>query len=113
MFELNRIEVDRFKIEASVTFAELEENKNNIEKYLIKMETIFEKFPKIFLPSTKLKLFLNGVNLRNFPNFSDGTYNIYCNSNYIGLGIIKDGLLKRDVIVWNNKNKKRKKLKYF
>ena len=99
MLDLNRIQVDKFKIENSFSFEEVEKNKNEIEKYLIKMEEIFDNFLKINLPLKKKELFLNGVNLRGYESFENGVYNIYVEKKYIGLGIIKNGTLKRDIII--------------
>lgn len=97
MHSLKRTEVSKFKIEESVTLEELEENKND-EKFLsskiFSMETIFKNLPRIDLNTRKKDLFLNGVNLKF--DAEDGIYNVYSNE-YIGLGIVKNGLLKRDV----------------
>ena len=123
MLELERVKVDKFEIRDSLTVEDLEKNKDNIEKFLIKMEKIFEDLPKIKLPENRKNLFLNGVLLHEFKDFSDGVYNIYCGkdidsseeninhcekytddyekkiNNYIGLGVIKNGCLKRDIII--------------
>lgn len=101
MSYLNRIVVDKFKIERAIDFETLEANKEN-EEFLkiniITMEEVFKDFPKLNLNSRKLELFLNGVML-TFKN-EDGTYNIYDeNNNYIGTGTIKNELLKRDIIL--------------
>ena len=98
MEKLNRIKVDKFDIDKSLSFEDLEKNKENIEKYLIKMEDIFKDLPKIFLTSRKKELFLNGVKLRGYENFKDGMYNIFQNE-YIGIGIVENGTLKRDVVI--------------
>ncbi len=98
MLDLQRIQVDKFKIEDSLSFEDLEKNKDNIEKKLIKMEEVFKEFPNINLPENKIDLFLNGVNIRGFNKYQDGIYNIYCEK-YIGLGIVKDGCLKRDIVI--------------
>lgn len=101
MSYLNRIVVDKFKIENAINFETLEENKNNkdfLENNIITMEDIFCDFPKLSLNSRKLELFLNGVML-TFKN-EDGIYNVYDeNNNYIGTGTIKNELLKRDIII--------------
>lgn len=101
MKSLNRIIVDKFKIEDAIDFETLEKNKDNkefLEKNIITMEKVFENLPKLILNSRKLELFLNGV-LLTFKN-PEGVYNIYDeNSNYIGTGIIKNELLKRDIIL--------------
>ena len=60
------------------------------------MQEFFENFPKITLNSRKKELFLNGVMLTY--ELDDGVYNIYSEEQYIGLGIVKDRLLKRDII---------------
>lgn len=101
MINLNRILVDNFSIENAIDLETLENNKDN-EEYLnskiITMESLFERLPKINLNKRKLELFLNGVML-NFEN-EEGLYNIYSYENkYIGTGIIKNNLLKRDIIL--------------
>lgn len=92
MSSLNRTVVDKFKIEESYTFEEIE--KGNFK--ILTMEEIFNEFPKLELNARKKELFLNGVMLTN--EVEDGVYNIYSNNQYIGLGIVKDKLLKRDII---------------
>lgn len=93
MKSLNRIKVDKFKIEESFTLEEIEKGKYS----LIGMEELFQESPQINLNARKLELFLNGVNLTF--EVEDGIYNIYSNNKYIGLGIVKDRLLKRDVVI--------------
>ena len=101
MKSLNRIVVDKFKIENAIDFETLENNKNNeefLKENIITMENVFENLPKLTLNPRKLELFLNGV-LLTFK-FSDGIYNIYTeNDEYVGTGIIKNELLKRDIII--------------
>lgn len=93
MNALNRIKVDRFKIEDSFSLEEIEKGKYT----LLKMEDLFNENPSISLNPRKMELFLNGVSL-SFE-LEDGIYNIYSNNKYIGLGIVRDNLLKRDVII--------------
>ena len=60
----------------------------------------FEKYfdnAKIDLNDRKLELFLNGVQLTH--DLEDGLYRIYNNNNFIGLGIVKNKLLKRDIVI--------------
>jgi len=99
MFELKRTQVDRFEIKDALPFEEIEAHKDNIEKYLIKMEEVFKDFPKINLAQNKKDLFLNGVKLKGFEKYEEGTYNIYINNSYIGTGIVYNGYLKRDIII--------------
>ena len=98
---LNRIIVDKFTIEDAIDFETLEQNKENQEflmENIITMESIFKDLPDLYLNSRKLELFLNGVML-TFKN-EDGVYNIYDeNKKYIGTGIVKNELLKRDIII--------------
>ena len=98
---LRRIKVDKFDIDQSVTLEELEENKDNDEfknKYLLKTEDVFKDLKVIILNRRKEELFLNGVKLTF--DFPDGIYNIYTFENkYLGIGIVENKLLKRDVII--------------
>lgn len=98
---LRRIKVDKFDINQSVTLEELEENKDNDEfknKYLLKTEDVFKDLNIITLNRRKEELFLNGVKLTF--NVDDGLYNIYGeNKKYIGIGIVENNLLKRDVVI--------------
>ena len=101
MSSLERIKVDRFSLNDAITFDELEGIKDKIEilnKKLVKMEDLFNTLPKITLNKRKQELFLNGVKLTY--ELEDGIYNIYSYENkYLGTGIIKEKLLKRDIII--------------
>lgn len=101
MKELKRIQVGDFKIEDSITIEELENNKENINLIndkIISIQSIFNKNENITLSNKKIKLFLNGVKLTQ--NYNDGNYKIYDeNNNFIGIGIIENKLLKRDIII--------------
>ena len=102
MLNLNRTQVGQFNISNSITIEELQnqeekELKNSINKNLITIEQLFKEKENIELNDRKLELFLNGVKLTQ--NKPDGIYKIYSNKNFIGIGIIKDNLLKRDIII--------------
>lgn len=98
MSSLNRVLVDRFSIEEAIDFETLEKIKENIEDRLITMKDVFSSLDKIKLNNRKKELFLNGVMLTFTLN--DGIYNIYdLEENYIGLGIVRNNLLKRDIII--------------
>lgn len=99
MKALNRTKVDNFDIRESVKLSELEESVEK-EKYVITLEKIFEKNDSINLDNRKKDLFLNGVKLTF--KVPDGVYKIYNNDKFLGLGIVKNELLKRDVIVEEN-----------
>lgn len=94
MKELKRTQVGEFKIEESITIEELE---NNVEKHFITIEKYFENSKKINLDAKKLQLFLNGVQLTH--DLEDGIYTIYSDGKFIGIGAIKNKLLKRDIVV--------------
>lgn len=95
---LQRVLVDKFSIDDSIDFETLEKMKDTIEEKLITMEEVFSNLNKLKLTDRKKELFLNGVMLTF--NLDDGVYNIYDSENiYIGLGIIKNNLLKRDIVI--------------
>ena len=97
MNSLERIQVDKFNIEKSVTIEQIRNNHTLIEKNIISIEEIFRKCEKIELNDYKLNFFLNGVQLTF--NQPEAVYRIYNKSTFIGLGVIHNNLLKRDVIV--------------
>lgn len=94
MKELKRLQVGEFSIQNSITIEEIE---HNLNKYFITIEKYFEKNEKIDLEQKKIKMFLNGVKL-NYK-LEDGIYRIYSQKKFIGIGIIKSNLLKRDIII--------------
>ena len=96
MKELNRTKVGRFNIENSITIEELENNKEDIEEKIITMQELFKEYPRVNLKKEQLEKFLNGVKIN--IKLEDGIYNIY-EKEYIGLGIVKDNKLKRDIIL--------------
>lgn len=95
MKELNRIEVGEFNINQAIDVENLTEN--DISKKIINIEEIFEKNSNIELTKRKLELFLNGVNLT--VQNQNGIYKIYSENKFIGIGIVKDKLLKRDIVI--------------
>ena len=99
MKELNRVQVGQFNLNQAFTVEELEKNKENekfLNQHLITVQNFFEKYPIIELKEEKLKLFLNGVQLTN--NNDDGLYQIKVNKVVVGIGTIKNKLLKREII---------------
>lgn len=99
MKELNRVQVGQFNLNQAITVEELEKNKENekfLNQHLITVQNFFEKYPTVELKEEKLKLFLNGVQLTN--NNCDGLYQIKVNNVVIGIGTIKNKLLKREII---------------
>ena len=96
MKELKRTQVGEFKIEDAITIEELEQNQT-----CITIENYFRQNKNINLNEKKLQLFLNGVQL-TWP-LPDGVYKVYSNENFIGIGTVKNNLLKRDIIIRTSK----------
>ena len=81
-----------FKIEDAITIEELEQNQT-----CITIENYFRQNKNINLNEKKLQLFLNGVQLTWL--LPDGVYKVYSNEHFIGIGTVKNNLLKRDIII--------------
>lgn len=94
MKELNRTRVGDFKIENSIKVEEME-NATNLN--FITVEEYLSSYKKIVIDERKLQLFLNGVQLTY--NLENGIYRIYNESQFVGIGTIKNNLLKRDIII--------------
>ncbi len=94
MQNLRRIRVDKFDIKDACTLENLDKAK------IISIEECFKDIPKINLDDKKTMLFLNGVKLKE--DLENGIYSIYNNSKYLGLGVIDNKNLKRDVIIIDN-----------
>ncbi len=97
MKKLERIRVDKYYIKDSVDLEYIKENIDKINDLCISIENIFSGNNKITLSKDKLKHFLNGVMLTQLCE--DGIYRIYCENAFIGIGVVKNKLLKRDVVV--------------
>ena len=95
MKALQRTRVGNFTIEQSILVEDL--NDKTIEKYMITLEDLFGNVESIELNEKKLQLFLNGVKLNS--KLKDGVYKIYSDQQFIGIGIVKDNLLKRDIVI--------------
>ena len=95
MKELKRTQVGEFKIEDSVKIEEIK-NKEEVEKYLITLEKYFSNKNNIKIK--EITPFLNGVQISY--NLPDDLYKIYDkDGKFIGIGTIKNKLLKRDIII--------------
>lgn len=101
MKNLKRIQVGDFKIEDSITIDELEKNINNgdfINSKIISIEKLFDRKNSIKLDNRKLQLFINGVKLTQ--EYDDDIYKVYNENNeFVGIGIIENQLLKRDIVL--------------
>lgn len=96
MESLVRTKVDDFNIEDSVILSDLEKLENK-ESAVISIEQLFKDKETIILNDRKTDLFLNGVKLTQKKQ--DGLYRIYQQDRFLGIGIISENLLKRDIIL--------------
>lgn len=100
MKDLQRIEVGNFNINQAIELKRIQENKDNLEFLagsLISIEEIFKEKKYISVCDKRLGMFLNGVKLPiMMPN---SVYRIYNKNKFIGLGIVNNNQLKRDVII--------------
>ena len=97
MSGLERLQVGEFDISKAITLKELEENLQNIETHLITVEQLFKNNKSLNLEDRKITHFENGVQLTRQE--TDGVYKVYNNNNFLGIGCIKDNLLKRDILI--------------
>ena len=98
MKDLSRISVGEFNIKDSITIKELENNINNKNYSILKdIENILE-FPKISLKNQDLNKYLNGVSININEDFN-GPCKVYLNKKFIGVGVLKDKKLKRDIVI--------------
>ena len=95
MKALQRTRVGNFTIEQSILVEDL--NDKTIEKHMITLEDLFKNLESIELNEKKLQLFLNGVKLNS--ELKDGIYKIYSKKQFIGIGVVNEKFLKRDIIV--------------
>ncbi len=96
MSGLERIKVGDFSIKNSIVVND-STDREVIERNIITVEELFKDKGKIELDSKKLLLFLNGVKL-SYENI-DGVYRIYNLGKFIGLGVVKNKFLKRDIVL--------------
>lgn len=88
---LQRTEVQKFKMENAVKLENLK------EEHIISVEKLCEDQQKIDLSERKHELFLKGVMLT--MELPEGVYRIYCKQQFVGLGVLKNQLLKRDLVL--------------
>lgn len=70
---------------------------NLLEENIITIEKFFESKGQIELNDRELELFLNGVKLSK--DNKNNIYRIYNQNKFIGLGIVEENKLKRDIIL--------------
>ena len=100
MKNLRRKTVGKFTLEDAITLDTFE--KMTVEDIRAKMriaEEVLQDKPKCLLPENKFQLFCNGVKLSQQEigqDLTDGTYRIYVKEIFVGLGIAKEGSIKRE-----------------
>lgn len=96
MKDLKRMKVGVFEIEQSIPVEDL--NKEVIQKNIITIEKLFKNLQEIELDAKTLVLFLNGVKL-TITDLEEGTYRIYSENKFIGIGVVQNKILKRDIVI--------------
>lgn len=97
MKDLNRIRVGEFEISQAIKISDVENIKDLNSLKFISIEEFFKDKKSINLNEEKLIKFLNGVKV--FAGFDDGIYKVYNNKEFVGIGIVKDKKIKRDIVV--------------
>ena len=97
MKELRRIRVGEFDIQNTVNIEDIKNNQELLEKNIITIEKFFESKEQIELNDKELELFLNGVKLSKHKENS--IYRVYNKNIFIGLGVVEDNKMKRDIII--------------
>ncbi len=98
MQNLLRTQVGEFRLEDSISLLMKDEKDLEvIGKNIISIEKIFSQYPKIKIEQQTLKNFLNGVRITQ--NVKDGVYRVYTEDKFLGIGVVKEKLLKRDIIL--------------
>ena len=96
MSGLSREKVGEFEINQAIKIEEIKENFNTNK--LISIEKFFEHKDRIELSPRSYVAFLNGVKL--LTDNEDGIFRIYnIEKRFIGIGIVKNGILKRDIVI--------------
>ena len=101
MKELRREKVGIFDVDKAIKINDFKENYLNIEymnRHFITIEDLFKESEKIKLDKKQLHLILNGVKIK--VENENGIYRMYdVNNIFVGIGIVENNLLKRDIIL--------------
>ena len=96
MSSLNRERVGEFQINQAIKIDEIKENFD--ANKLISIEKFFQDKNEILLSPRSFIAFINGVKLMD--DNTDGIYRIYTKDyEFVGTGIVKNGILKRDIVI--------------
>lgn len=101
MKELRREKVGIFNIDKSIKINDFKEKYLDMEylnHFFITIEDLFKESEKIKLDKKQLHLILNGVKIK--VENENGIYRMYdVNNIFVGIGIVENNLLKRDIIL--------------
>ena len=98
MKSLIRTKVNDYTIEDSITVEEMDSlTIEELEKRIITIEEVFKDKEKIDMTEKGIELLKNGVMLTY--KLKDDYYRIYSKNKFIGIGIVRNNLLKRDIIL--------------
>ena len=96
MTSLRREKVGVFNISQAIKISEINEKKDL--KGFISIEEFFKDKGEIILSSRSYIAYINGVKL--LTDNEDDIYRIYnVNKEFVGIGTVKNGILKRDIVI--------------
>ncbi len=96
MSALVREKVGDFEISEAIKLSDIKADYNDDK--LISIEKFFQNKDEILLSPRSFVAFINGVKL--MADNIDGVYRIYnSNKEFVGIGIVKNGILKRDIVI--------------
>ena len=100
MKELNRISVGEFSISNAITIEELENQlKSNTLDKIITIESFFSKYQSIIIKKEEeMKRYVNGLKIQR-NNVKDGICKVYYKEKFTGIGTVKQGNIKRDIVL--------------
>lgn len=95
MSALNRTQVGKFSLDQAITIKQLEKQQEHIS--FLTIEELFQERQALELEPKRLQPFINGVKLTfKKPN---GVYRIYCQNQFVGIGVLENEFLKRDIVL--------------
>ena len=86
-----------FTVAQAIDIGDIKAQPEKIEQKMISIEQFFQNKQSIELSDRKLELLLNGVRLTHA--LPDDVYKIYHQGKFVGVGTVKDTLLKRDIMI--------------
>lgn len=106
MKDLRRLSVGEFNIKDSIKINEFEKNVNNMNfSNILTIEQICKKYNNVEIGKDYLKKYLNGISIpineskNNIEANKEQVCRVYLEKKFIGLGILKDGKIKRDLVI--------------